>query len=226
MASLIALLFVGLVAHQAQAPASENTQERARQGQVASASGNPQKPGEQPQKPASASPVSPDDVPIDLDRIRKDLQHPDLLKLDIPSSLPEGSTRYKVQVQGYSFKLPTLAESLHIPWAPSPPGGLYNYEIMQMITPEAVRGSAPFTNSEMAWVAVTSLASALAMRGVTSAYQSARSAWRTWQEEQAREEVQRELAEFLRQQALRQAAAKKEPDKKDPDKKQPDKKAP
>jgi hypothetical protein len=161
----------------------------------------------------------------DVDRIKKALEHPDLIKLDIPSALPEGSTRYKVQVQAYSFKLPTLAESLHIPWAPTPPGGLYNYEIMQMITPPEVRGSAPFTNGEMAWVAATSLLSALAMREVTSAYRGFQRSWRTWQEEQAHEEVQRDLAEFLRQQAAaKKAGAATDPAKKPPDKKEPVKK--
>jgi hypothetical protein len=163
----------------------------------------------------------------DVDRIKKGLQHPDLLKLDIPSNLPAGSTRYRVEVKAYSFKLPTLAESLHIPWAPTPPGGLYNYEIMQMITPPEVRGSAPFTNGEMAWVAATSLLSALAMREVTSAYRGFQRSWRTWQEEQAHEEVERELAEFLRQQTAakaKNAAATPDPAKKDPNKKKPDEK--
>jgi len=152
-------------------------------------------------------------LPVSLDRIRRELDQPPVsqsgttLNLDrvaLPEADPsteEGKqgTSFKVRVEASRFELPPFMETLKQPWQPVVAGGLYHHEVMQLITPEGVRGSAPFTNGEMLQVAVTSLATALAMRGGIWAARNAIDWLRLQREEAARREVQDELAEFKRQ---------------------------
>jgi hypothetical protein len=111
---------------------------------------------------------------------------------------PQEPTTYKVRVEEKYFKLPSFAETLNVGRGYPPPGGLYNYEIMQMITPPGFRGSEAYTNAEVLQLAASSLAAALAMRGVVSGVKHLRADYRTWQEEQAHVQVEQDLADYNR----------------------------
>jgi hypothetical protein len=217
------------------------------QGQAGSAA-QTQTPGTQDQRPPANLPAQAGKLPVSVEQIKKDLEKAPTLKLAEPPPPPvvepEQGTTFKVRVEEKYFKLPTFAETLNVGRGYPPSGGLYNYEIMQMITPPGFRGSEPYTNLEVLQLAAASLASALAVKGVVAGVRHLRAEYRTWQEGQAHVEVEQDLADYNRRVAEQADAgstaassAKDPPDKKDKkadakktdkkdDKKPPDKKPP
>lgn len=191
MGSLVAFLIVALLGPQPGGP----------QGQAGSG-GQGQAPAtQQDQRPPANPPVQAGPPPVSVEQIKKDLQKVPTLKLGEPPppvAEPEQATTFKVRVEEKYFKLPSFAETLNVGRGYPPPGGLYNYEIMQMITPPGLRGSEPYTNAEVAQLAVTTLAAALAMRGVVAGVKHLRADYRSWQEQQAHVEVEQDLADYNR----------------------------
>lgn len=149
-------------------------------------------------KPAAESPEdqqpTPGDLGVSLDRVKFALAQTALPKLKIVPDTPT----FRVQViEKRPINLPPFIETLKIPrqWVPS--GGIANYEFMNMVTPPLARPYAAFNSGELAQVVATSLVSALIMYGLRQGAGYVRDWYRESLEARTREDVQRELEEFL-----------------------------
>lgn len=137
-----------------------------------------------------------DRLPISLEAIKAGLARAP----DAPSSLRIGRLpTFRVTIYGQRRSLlPSFQETLKQEWQAPIPGGLYNKELLDMITPPQARPYGAFTNGDLAEVAGTSIVTALAGRALYNGYTSARGALRSWQEERIRQEVEAELEAFKR----------------------------
>ena len=137
-----------------------------------------------------------DRLPISLDAIKAGLERAP----DAPSSLRIGQLpTFRVTVYGQRRSLlPDFQETLRQEWQAPIPGGIYNKELLDMITPPQARSFGAFTNGDLAEVAGTALVTALAGRALYNGYTAARGALRSWQEERIRREVEAELDAFKR----------------------------
>lgn len=163
-----------------------------------------ERPREQEKKPAAQLPVS-------IDRIKRELEQPaePLTPLKLgeiplpvlnPNETEEGKAgaTFRVRVEASRFELPPFMETLKQEFEPSPWGGIYHHEMMQMMTPPDYRGSAPFTNSEMVQVLATSFATAMALRAGSWALGEATDWLRLHREAEARRQVKEEVEDFKR----------------------------
>lgn len=154
-----------------------------------------------PQLPPAERPEAViDRLPISLDAIKKELQEAP----PPPSALRIGSLpTFRVTVYGRRRPLlPEFQDTLRQPWQAPIPGGIYNKELLDMMTPPQARPFGAFTNGGLVEVAGTALVSALAAQALQKGYTAARGAVRSWQEEQIRREVEAELEAFKRAQGL------------------------
>jgi hypothetical protein len=154
----------------------------------------------QPQVPASAgdpaaAPVNPDELPVSIEAIQRALNHKPAIKI------AEQRSVFRVEVFG---KKPTIEDILGKDYlkgpVPAAPGGsvMTHQEFLNMVTPEEFRGYAPYTNKEGLQIAATSLATAIAMQAVQSAWKKYQAARREQEREAARREVEQAL-EALRE---------------------------
>jgi hypothetical protein len=137
---------------------------------------------------------TPDDLGVSLDRVRFALAQTALPPLKIAPDTPT----FRVQiVEKPPFTLPSFIETMKTPrqWVPS--GGVANYEFMNMVTPPQARPYGAFNSGELAQVAATSLVSALLMYGLKRAAGYVYDQYQAGVEARAREDVKRELEEFL-----------------------------
>ncbi len=155
------------------------------------------------QAEASASVI--DRLPISLEAIKSGLQEAP----DPPSSLRIGSLpTFRVTVYGQRRQLlPDFQETLRPPWQAPIPGGIHNKEVMDLITPPIMRPFGAFTNGDLAEVAGTALANALAGRALYKGYTAARGVLRGWRDERIRQEVEAELEAFKRANGIVDPAA-------------------
>lgn len=147
---------------------------------------------------ATAEQASEAELPVSLDRIREGLERPDTLaraaaRADRPT--------FRVDIEG---KLPSFAEFIgegESLSGPAPYGGMTHNEFLSMVTPPQVRSFGASTNGDLLQVLATSLLSALAVQGASSAIARIPSFIRSARERAAREEVRQVLAELERRQA-------------------------
>jgi hypothetical protein len=133
------------------------------------------------------------DLPVSIERIRE------LLARASAESVLVGLDRqpdYKITVEERRF-LKDILESLDVKTGPSPPGGLYAYEIQQQYwntrNSPLARPYAAFTSGELAQVTMTSILGTLVGRYLT---QTVMNLSRTEAENLAREEVRRAIEEY------------------------------
>ena len=133
------------------------------------------------------------DLPVSVERIRE------LLARAPAESVIVGLDRqpdYKITVEERRF-LKDILESLDVKTGPSPPGGLYAYEIQQQVwntrNSPLARPYAAFTSGELAQVTMTSIMGTLVGRYLTQAVMNLS---RTEAENLAREEVRRAIEEY------------------------------
>ncbi len=152
----------------------------------------------QPPKPAAdpaATAVNPDELPVSIEAIQRALNHKPAIRI------AEQRSVFRVEVFG---KKPTIEDILGKDYlkgpVPAAPGGsvMTHQEFLNMVTPEEFRGYAPYTNKEGLQIAATSLATAIAMQAVQSAWRKYQSARQEHEREAARREVEQAL-EALRQ---------------------------
>lgn len=144
--------------------------------------------------PAASQP--PEERPYSIERIKEKLEEePPLLSLNL-----EGVPVFRLEVierRPRSFDLPNQFD---IPWRPRPAFTSWHNEFLTMVTPEEVRPFSPmYTNSEMAQLVGTSLASLGVIELATAAVHRLQDARRRAREAGAREEVDEALREFERQ---------------------------
>jgi len=133
------------------------------------------------------------DLPVSIERIRE------LLARAPAESVLVGLDRqpdYKLTVEERRF-LKDILESLEVKSGPTPPGGLYAYEIQQQVwntrNSPLARPYAAFTSGELAQVTMTSIMGTLVGRYLTHAVMNLS---RTEAENLAREEVRRAIEEY------------------------------
>lgn len=149
--------------------------------------------------------VPADAIPVSYPRIRRALARKPLFAAP---TIQEG-TRFKVEIQEYRFPIPDFASTLRFPKQPVPFGGTYNYELMSMMTPAAVRGSAPYSNGELLTVVATSFAQAFATRAAVAGVRQIRQSLRLAEEERVHRQVLRELLQIEENRKRREEEEKK-----------------
>jgi hypothetical protein len=123
--------------------------------------------------------------PSSMDRIKDALGRESALVIHLPT-FRSGTTERR---PGYF----DLAEPVALPKQPPAWNAGWHNEFLAMVTPPEFRMWQAFTNSDLLQVSATSLAAALFGKGLTAV-----SDWRqTAREAQARDEVDRALADFL-----------------------------
>jgi hypothetical protein len=133
-------------------------------------------------------------APLPTTRIERALAQPPALK-------PEQSGQvFRVEVFG---KKPTIFDFIgtDVLKGPVPVGSSAHQEFLQMVTPEDVRGYAPFSNTEGAIVAATSLGNALLMKAILESFRKVGATLRNRREQDVHNEVLAALAELQRARA-------------------------
>jgi hypothetical protein len=164
-------------------------------GQVWARAAQPQQPLEAADSQQSSKPT-PDELGISLERVKFALEQVQPPPLKIALDPPTFRVRI---IEKYRGVLPDFMDTLKFPWEPIPKGGLAAYEFMNMVTPPQARPYGAFNSGELAQVAATSLVSALIMYGLKQGGSYLHDRYRDRVEAQIREEVKRELEEFLLQ---------------------------
>ena len=134
-------------------------------------------------EPAAATPVDPDRLPVDIDKIQRALSRPPALTLETNRSV------FRVEVFG---RRPTIEDILGPDFlrGPVPGAGMTHQEFLNMVTPKDVQGYAAFDNKQAFTVAATSLALQWAFQKALQKYKDAK-------EERARAAARREVEEAL-----------------------------
>jgi hypothetical protein len=133
-----------------------------------------------------------DELPVSLSRIQRALSSPPALKLLEPQ-MRNGRPVYRVDVEGTKIDIRTLLAKEALRGA-VPYGGMTHQEFLDMVTPNDVRGYAPFSNAEGITVAATSIALQWAVLKAVDALKKAKDAR---EQDAARKEVE-EALEALR----------------------------
>jgi hypothetical protein len=143
---------------------------------------------------ASETPAPVDELPVSLDRIQRALSNPSALKVYDPV-MRDGRPVYRVDIEGAKIDFQTLLgkESLR---GAVPYGGMTHQEFLDMVTPDDVRGYAPFSNAEGFTIAATSIALQWAVLKAIDVLKKA-------QDARAQEAARKEVEEAL--EALRKA---------------------
>jgi hypothetical protein len=141
--------------------------------------------------PTNGSTLSPDDLPVSLERIQRALAKPPAIKLD------GGRPVFRVEIFG---KKPTIEDILGPEFYKGAVqyGGMTHNEFLSMVTPKDVQGYAAFSNREGATVAATSLLLQWALQKALHKFSEAKQAR---EREAARREVLDALAELDRARA-------------------------
>lgn len=167
------------------------------------AAAGPQQPtpsnGSEPAHPVEdtpVAPVNPDELGVSLDKIQRALARPPAIKV------PEETTRDSSDVPVFRVSVEqrhlTITDILGPDFGkgPAPYGGMTHQEFLNMVTPDEVRGYAPYSNAQAATVALTSFALQWGVKTAIKALQDAKT-------EQEREAARKEVREAL--EALRRA---------------------
>jgi hypothetical protein len=147
----------------------------------------PPAPAEKPEQPA----LSPDDLPVSLGRIQRELGETPVLRTELDRPV------FRTEVIG---RKPTIEDILGPDFAKGRPnyGGMTHQEFLDMVTPNDVRGYAAFSNGEAFTVAATSFLLQWALQKAVAKFRDART---ERQKEEARREVQEALRELERARA-------------------------
>lgn len=137
-----------------------------------------------------------DELPVSLERIQRALAKPPSIRLLAPETR-DGRQVYRVEVEGEKIDIRTLLGRDQL-LGPAPYGGMTHQEFLNMVTPNDVKGYAPFSNKEGMVVAATSIALQWAVLKAIDKLKEAR-------DERAKEQARKEVQEAL--DALRKARA-------------------
>ncbi len=153
-------------------------------------------PAAQPQTNGTAAPAaqSTGELPVSLKRIQRALSKPPAIRL-VESKTRDGRQVYRVDIEGEKLDVRALLgrDSLR---APAPYGGMTHQEFLDLVTPNDVKGYAPYSNGQGMVVAATSIALQWAALKAIDKLKDAR-------DERAREQARKEVEEAM--EALRRA---------------------
>jgi len=131
-------------------------------------------------------------LPVSLDKIRDALQQPPVEPLKGLNERPQ----FRVEIRERQ-KIEELLQGLKFNSGPAVPGGLYAYEQQQVLFPKVdnplVQPYAAFSQSELAWVSLTSLIERYLAGRVVNAMTAAN---RAGAEAAAKHDVERAIAEY------------------------------
>ncbi len=154
--------------------------------------GPPAKPD--PADPADSKLPTPEALGVSLDRVKFALEQTQPPQITIEPNAPT----FRIQViERRKFILPEFAEGLKIGWAPVPSGGLDYYEFMKMVTPPQAQPFGAFSSSQLPQIMATSLVASLMLYGLQKAGGYLHEASVNHEAEQMREDVKRELIQYL-----------------------------
>jgi hypothetical protein len=139
---------------------------------------------------------STDELPVSLKRIQRALAKPPSIRIQ-QLQTPDGRPLYRVDVEAEKIDITTLLGKDQLRGAASY-GGMTHQEFLNLVTPEGVRGYAPFSNTEGMIVAATSIALQWAVLKAFDKFKEAR-------DERAREQARKEVLDAV--DALRKARA-------------------
>jgi hypothetical protein len=160
----------------------------------------PQQPSPQPssgttsEPPTAPAPDSAaDELPVSLRRIQRALSKPPAIRLIEPQTRG-GRPLYRVDVEAEKIDVQAILgkDSLR---GPVPYGGMTHQEFLDLVTPNDVKGFAPFSNGEGMMVAATSIALQWAVLKAIDKFKQAQDARA---KEQARAEVEEALESLRR----------------------------
>jgi hypothetical protein len=136
--------------------------------------------------PTGAADEPPGELPVSLDRIRRDLSRPPAIRLQGDRNV------YRVEVIG---RKPTIEDILGPDYlkGPAPAGAPTHQEFLDLVTPKDFQGYAAFSNREALTVAATSFALQRALQRAIHKFQTAKA---ERDREAARKEVQDALSEL------------------------------
>jgi hypothetical protein len=147
-------------------------------------------PATQQKPPATPSePVG--ELPVSLDHIRDALSRPPAIRLE------DSQPVFRVEVIGRKITIEDILGPDYLK-GPTPVagGGPTHQEILDLVTPKDVQGSAAFSNREALTIAATSFATAYALQVLQKAMHKFAEAKQEREREAARREVQDALAEL------------------------------
>lgn len=140
-----------------------------------------------PSAAAAASPAEAgSDLPVSVERVQRALSRPPALTLRGEKPV------FRVEVVGRKMTIEDILGPDYLK-GPVPQSGMTHQEFLDMVTPKAYQGYAPFTNREAFAVAATSFALKWALQKAIHRYQTAQ---QEREREAARQEVQEALAEL------------------------------
>jgi hypothetical protein len=140
-----------------------------------------------PTRPAAVIQTEPiGELPVSLDRIRRELSRPPAIRLYGERNV------YRVEIIG---RKPTIEDILGPDYlkGPVPAGAPTHQEFLDLVTPKDFRGYAAFSNREGMTVAATSLALQWALQKAIHKFETAK---HEREKEAARKEVQEALADL------------------------------
>ena len=147
----------------------------------------------QPEPNGSAG-AAPQELPVSLGRIQRALSKPPAIRLVEPQSRG-GRPLYRVDVEAEKIDIQTILgkDALR---GPAPYGAMTHQEFLDLVTPDDVKGFAPFSNGEGMMIAATSIALQWAVLKAIDKFKQAQS-------ERAKEQARTEVEQAL--EALRKA---------------------
>jgi hypothetical protein len=117
-------------------------------------------PPEPPQPPATATASaesSNGELPVSLARIQRALASPPSIRI-VEGPSRNGRPLYRVDVEADKIDIHALLGTADLTRGAVPYGGMTHQEFLDMVTPNDVRGYAPFSNGEGMMIAATSIA--------------------------------------------------------------------
>jgi hypothetical protein len=156
--------------------------------------GRPSPPAPSVSPEPDAKPAATHDLPVSLEKIRGGLERlagPGLLL----KALEENPT-FRVEIRERR-KIEELLSTLDFKSGPTPPGGVYAFEQQRVMFPAVDNPMAqPFAAFSPGELAVVSAESAVSMIGAKYVAKGLKNAFRSYQAQAARAEVERAIAEY------------------------------
>lgn len=137
-----------------------------------------------------------EDLPVSLERIQRALAKPPTIRI-VQTELRDGRQLFRVDVEAEKIDIQKiLGKELLL--GPAAYGGMTHQEFLNLVTPEGVRGYAPYSNSQGMVIAATSIALQWAVLKAIDKFKEAR-------DEHAREAARKEVQDAV--DALKKARA-------------------
>ena len=131
--------------------------------------------GSAPQTNGSRPMVDPDALPIDIEKIQRALARQPAIVIGEDIVRDRGLPTFRVRIEA---EAPSIEEILGPDYLRGPveAGAMTHQEFLNMVTPDEVRGYAPYSNGQAATIAITSFAMQWALKTALEKFHEARDA--------------------------------------------------